>query len=55
MTAEKLKKANEIQEDISYLKAFLFINETASKETRDDFDKWKKGRIKQLEEQFKKL
>jgi len=44
MTHERLKKANQITSDISYLKQFLFLNESCSKETRDCFENWKQDK-----------
>ena len=55
MKSEQLKKGNQIQQDIEYLKTYLFVNESCSKETRDDFAKWKEGRIEELKKQFNKL
>lgn len=55
MKAEQLKMGNQIQQDIEYLKTYLFINESCSKETRDDFARWKQERIKELTKQFNKL
>lgn len=55
MTAEQLKRGVQIQQDIDYLKTYLFVNESCSKETRDDFARWKKERIEELNKQFKKL
>ena len=55
MKAEQLKRGNQIQQDIEYLKKYLFLNESCGKDTRDDFNRWKQERIQELTKEFNKL